>query len=164
LPLAIDDVLTLTLRVEFWCRWDDREHFVTFEESKFHLGVQGKPDPLFRFEHSQDLDRDTPVAHLQVHAHRDETSFLMTRAERKRPRNRRKTDRMGLLSELHFPLGGHRFRPCLEDVLHMVILEFGVKTSDTWRHEITGATPNLGQLHMTLSRQWPRSWKISATR
>ena len=29
-------------------------------------------------------------------------------------------------AELHFPLGGPRFRPCLEDVMEMLIDEFGV--------------------------------------
>jgi hypothetical protein len=106
------------------------------EESKFHLGVAGMPDPPFRFEYERGLDEDIPAAHLQIHAPRDETSFLMTRADKKRPKARRKTDRMGVLSELHFPLGGHRYRPCLEDVLHMIILEFGVQTTRTWRAEL----------------------------
>ncbi|NMO88209.1 hypothetical protein [Actinomycetospora sp. TBRC 11914] len=31
------------------------------------------------------------------------------------------------MSELHLPLGGPRFRPCLEDVLEMLVNEFGVE-------------------------------------
>lgn len=30
------------------------------------------------------------------------------------------------MSELHFPVGGHRFRPSLEDILEMLIDEFGI--------------------------------------
>ena len=36
------------------------------------------------------------------------------------------------MQDLHFPVGGHRFRPALEDVLEMLIDEFGVdKSGDT---------------------------------
>src|SRR5690242_21769004 len=35
-------------------------------------------------------------------------------------------DRIPQVSDLHFPLGGHRFRPCLEDVLEMLLDELGV--------------------------------------
>jgi hypothetical protein len=30
--------------------------------------------------------------------------------------------------DVHFPVGGHRFRPCLEDVLEMMMIEFGIDT------------------------------------
>ena len=34
------------------------------------------------------------------------------------------------LSRFHFPTGGHRFRPCLEDVLEALRQEFKLKVSD----------------------------------
>ena len=37
------------------------------------------------------------------------------------------------LAELHVPLGGPRFRPCLEDVVELLIVEFGVDSGDDWR-------------------------------
>jgi hypothetical protein len=30
------------------------------------------------------------------------------------------------MQDVHFPVGGPRFRPCLEDVLEMLIDEFGI--------------------------------------
>jgi hypothetical protein len=33
------------------------------------------------------------------------------------------------MRELHFPVGGPRFRPCLEDVLEMLVVELGVDCS-----------------------------------
>jgi hypothetical protein len=30
------------------------------------------------------------------------------------------------MADLHFPVGGHRFRPCLEDVLGMLVTELRV--------------------------------------
>jgi hypothetical protein len=50
--------------------------------------------------------------------------------KRKRARRRLKSMERGSsiprLSDLHLPLGGPRFRPCLEDLLQMLIDELGV--------------------------------------
>ncbi|MDQ1286067.1 MAG: hypothetical protein QG663_1493, partial [Thermodesulfobacteriota bacterium] len=40
-------------------------------------------------------------------------------------------------SSVHIPIGGTRFRPCIEDVLQMLISEFGVDRIDqTWREAL----------------------------
>ena len=41
------------------------------------------------------------------------------------------------MSDLHFPVGGTRFRPCLEDVLDMLVRELGVDHADAWRTALT---------------------------
>lgn len=41
------------------------------------------------------------------------------------------------LHMLHFPLGGARFRPCLEDLLEFVIREFGIDTVPGWEDVIS---------------------------
>ena len=40
------------------------------------------------------------------------------------------------VSDLHFPVGGSRFRPCLEDVLDMVVRELGVDHQSDWRNAL----------------------------
>ncbi|WP_454050332.1 hypothetical protein [Cellulomonas sp. Marseille-Q8402] len=40
------------------------------------------------------------------------------------------------MSTLHFPLGGHRFRPAFEDVLEMLVREFGLDTRDGWEDAV----------------------------
>src|SRR5699024_12000607 len=35
--------------------------------------------------------------------------------------------------DLHFPLGGARFRPALEDVLQFLIAQLGVRAEEHWR-------------------------------
>jgi hypothetical protein len=40
------------------------------------------------------------------------------------------------MRELHFPVGGPRFRPCLEDVLELLVVEFGVDCSDEGREAL----------------------------
>jgi hypothetical protein len=44
--------------------------------------------------------------------------------------------RVPQVSDLHFPLGGPRFRPCLEDVLQFLIEEFSIDHEDTAREAI----------------------------
>lgn len=39
-------------------------------------------------------------------------------------------------SSLHFPVGGDRFRPGLEDVLQMAIYEFGIDAQPQWQQAI----------------------------
>lgn len=42
------------------------------------------------------------------------------------------------LSKIHFPMGGARFRPTMEDVLHMIEEEFGAVAGPGWQ-EILGS-------------------------
>ncbi|MFC0247381.1 hypothetical protein ACFFIO_02585 [Citricoccus parietis] len=41
-----------------------------------------------------------------------------------------------MMQELHFPMGGHRFRPALEDVLEMLIDEFGIDNDQNAREAL----------------------------
>ncbi|MBU5422211.1 hypothetical protein KQI48_06000 [Cellulomonas hominis] len=81
-----------------------------------------------------------PAAHLNVHGHRDELVFAMMAAgARLRGRARASDVRRGRVprvATLHFPLGGHRFRPAFEDVLEMLVREFGLDTRDGWREAL----------------------------
>ncbi|MDY5148244.1 hypothetical protein R6G73_05025 [Actinotignum sanguinis] len=46
-----------------------------------------------------------------------------SRRSRRRIKNEARTPR---IADVHFPVGGRRFRPCLEEILLFVIDEFGV--------------------------------------
>lgn len=119
----------LHLRVMFWCCYDVTGKYLTIEKSEFSLGLVRVPDPLFRYEYDRNIRRANrlPAAHLQVHAHRDEATTLMLHANEARPRDRWRRERIARLSEIHFPVGGDRYRPCIEDVLTVAINEFGVR-------------------------------------
>jgi hypothetical protein len=56
----------------------------------------------------------------------------MTFSSKGRPKAHRRKGTVPRLAQLHFPVGGHRFRPCLEDVLQMLIFEFGLDTQPSW--------------------------------
>lgn len=64
---------------------------------------------------------------------------MMAAGHRLRGRTRTSAVRRGRVprvSALHFPLGGHRFRPAFEDVLEMLVREFGLDTRDGWEDAI----------------------------
>ncbi len=129
IPIAINRQVVLRLEVSYRCEWNTTEEYFAVNESSFKVGVEGVNEPILTFDYGREFSDTIPVAHVNVHAHRDELMFAFMSAERGRGKPRGKGMQKGQiprLSKLHIPLGGHRFRPSLEDVLEMLIHEFGV--------------------------------------
>lgn len=120
----------LTLKVEYRCVWDSAGQYLAVDKSKVvvHAGSAASGEPLFRYEYIRNPGRELPGAHVQIHAHRDGIAHVMTLAGRSTRRARRRADAVAVpaMRDLHFPVGGARFRPCLEDVLEMLVCELGV--------------------------------------
>lgn len=85
--------------------------------------------PLFRMDYRADMV-SAPVAHWQFHAERGALTHLLTMAQTHRPKS---VESPHMLSRLHFPVGGERFRPCIEDVIQFVIEELGVDSVTGWK-------------------------------
>lgn len=99
------------------CTWDGSAQYLTLESSKFAvetLGEGTRAQPLFRYEYDRASRPEVPSAHLHVHAHRDELTWMMVLGERGRAKSRNAKGSMPILSELHFPLGGHPSAPVLK--------------------------------------------------
>lgn len=133
IELTIASHLALELKPSFYCIWDHRETYLAVEKAKTEVRPAGREPPLFRYEYVRNMQSVLPCAHLQVHAHRDEFVYqLMRGGKGRRPKRRSQVldqpnpGSYPVLANVHFPLGGHRFRPCLEDVLQLLIEEFGV--------------------------------------
>lgn len=116
------------LTVAFHCSLDGVGRYLAVDDAKIKVYAQGDKQPLFRYEYDRDAVPDMPAAHMQFHAHRDAFAYVMNRAGEASPRGKRRArlNQVARIEDLHFPVGGHRFRPCLEDVLEMLALEFGV--------------------------------------
>lgn len=149
-PLTVDGATLLTLKVKYFCTWDGHEQFLAVERSdvKVFAGDVATGEPLFRYEYVRKPGRDHPGAHIQVHAHRDAIAHVMGNVGRSTTRARRRAheDDPPRMSDLHFPVGGPRFRPCLEDVLEMLVCELGGRlhaggTGDLARGACRLATP-----------------------
>jgi hypothetical protein len=140
ISIRIKDHIRLELTVLIWCSWDRTKEYLAVDESKVSVRMAGKAEPLFRWEYIRTPDSNLPSAHFHVHAHRDEAVYLLMCSEGNRRVDERAAQldaskpRIPQVSDLHLPLGGPRFRPCLEDVLQFLIEE----GRRTWRRLQTG--------------------------
>ena len=96
------------------------------------VGLFLDPDMNKELLHS-DYERDKadgyPEAHLQIDAASPHWTELLTSC--KSP-----SDQKRLLSHLHLPVGGRRFRPTLEDILEFVLCERLVQGRPGWLEAI----------------------------
>ncbi|MEV6409822.1 hypothetical protein AB0M58_44180 [Streptomyces bobili] len=104
----------LWMDVSFQLRLDaEREHLMVH---KSFVGVFGSKDAkhgLFHYDYERDKADGYPDAHLQVYG---ESALFSALNDPKRDAGRS-------LAQLHFPVGGKRFRPCLEDVIEFLVVE-----------------------------------------
>lgn len=137
IPLCDGDNVLLTLLLEYKCSWDTGGRYLRVESSSCAVyPLDRTREPLLRYEYEREPQGRVPCAHLQVHAHRDAFTHLLgwggPHSKRARRREERGLTRTPSVSEFHFPLGGPRFRPALEDVLDVLAEEFGLETGSRW--------------------------------
>lgn len=89
------------------------------QESSFQIEVYGKP--AIRFEYDREKTA-VPSAHIHVHG----TGGLLSPGLMRNGRSGR--GRKGDWQDLHLPVGGHRFRPSMEDFLFFVTKECGFRS------------------------------------
>lgn len=131
--LSVDKRKFLRLKVSYECKTSPRHSYMLVEKSAFVLLPAKGSEPLARLEYLRHPRSDVPCCHLQVHAHRDDWTFAMTRngvgSGRRSVATRASAERAPQLSDVHFPVGGPRLRPTLEDFLEMIIHDLGVDHS-----------------------------------
>ncbi len=107
----------LELKVEFEVMLDPDESNLSVHESAFGLWIQpgqpekkkptrGKPRPVFRIEYDRDASRK-PAAHVHLHAESSDWGWIYGKAGLPMQR----------VQQIHFPVGGRRYRPSVEDLL-----------------------------------------------
>jgi hypothetical protein len=114
------------LHIDFWCTWDSAGTFLAVDKSTIKLSALLDRNPIFRFEYQRQAHR-TPSAHIQVHGHRGALSHLLSRAGHENPHS---------MEALHLPVGGARFRPCIEDVLQFLIDDCLFDAQPGWREYV----------------------------
>lgn len=105
---------------------DDESGRLTVTKSKIALRAHDGDgaDDIFSYEYGLDPDDEYPEAHLHVAG---ESPLLDELCDQ--------TGTSTRLRDLHFPVGGRRFRPSLEDVIEMLVTEGFVKARDGW-HDV----------------------------
>lgn len=80
---------------------------------------------LFHYDYDRDPEHEYPLAHLQVNGQCPALDEL-----------NRRTEGDAALERLHFPVGGKRYRPSLEDVVEFLVIEGFVRAKDGWRDAV----------------------------
>ena len=127
-PVYVNDAHLANLAVALYLDMDRTGRYLKTLASS--IGVYSVLDrmPLVRLEYLADM-HSAPIAHWQFHAERGAFSHLLARAHADRPKLVAKPHD---LSSLHLPVGGERFRPCLEDVLEFLVRDCGADHLDGW--------------------------------
>lgn len=136
-PLRVDGRVVLRLEYSYRCTCDNPAHELQIDESSVMLRVENDPTPLMHYDYVRNVRGSIPAAHINIHASNDEaTKAMLACGGKAQGRNRRKdfVERgvFPTFSVLHFPVGGDRMRPGIEDVLQMARYEFGIDMESGW--------------------------------
>ncbi len=113
------------LEFNFDLEMDSSGHFPAVVSSRVHVLTHATNRPVLRYEYIRDSNK-SPHAHWQVHGQSTELGRLLSRRKRK----------ADSLEKIHLPVGGPRFRPGLEDVLQMLVVDVGVDARPGWQRVI----------------------------
>lgn len=102
---------------------DSFSRYLAVEHSSFALKAKLDRAPIIRWEYDREA-RSKPSSHVQITAHRGALSHILSRLNHDTPHS---------IESLHLPMGGERFRPCLEDIVEFLIRDCGFPGSEGWR-------------------------------
>jgi hypothetical protein len=128
IPLHLNGVEFGSLGFGYQLGLDRSGNYLKAVKSKFAVYSALVRRPLLRLEYQAKM-MTAPIAHWQVHAENGAFSHLLTHASTHRPNRVRRPHE---LSSLHLPVGGERYRPCLEDLLEFLIVDCGVDALTGW--------------------------------
>ncbi len=101
---------------------DDSETFLTTSKSTYTLQEDDDTGAILTYDFVREPPNEFPEAHIHVHGESDVLSRMLLAGGRDRSKP----------ADLHLPVGGRRFRPCLEDLIEFCILERLVTPRDGW--------------------------------
>lgn len=111
---------------------DSAAKYLAVRSSAYKVVDAESRRPLFRYEYVRD-SREIPASHIHQHDEHLMLTDLHQKAGKRKP---------GSVWAMHFPTGGARFRPCLEDVLQFLITEFNLDTEPNWESALEQGREN----------------------
>ena len=148
IPLTISQAPARCFLYAAWTLDIDSESGrLTVTKSKFALrnDNEREADDIFRYEYGTDPDDEYPEAHLHVAG---DSPLLQELCER--------TGTNKHLGDLHFPVGGRRFRPSIEDIVEMLITEGFVAARGEWKQVVAASRQDFLKRQLRLAvRQDP---------
>lgn len=126
LPLFIDGRRVAHWKLSMLVDLDSAGQHLKVMKSNFSVTAEVDATPLVRYEFD-DAMRTAPVAHWQFHGERGAFSHLLGQAQ-----FAGKNVKPHSLSSVHFPVGGGRMRPGVDDLLEFLVREFGFDACPAW--------------------------------
>lgn len=129
IPLTLGTAANCYLHVIHTLTLDETGEYLQATKSSYGVYV-GSPsldeaDLLVRYDYEREPTHAYPDAHMQVRGESSAVAYLNKRLEQSKT-----------LEKLHFPVGGRRYRPALEDIVEFLIAENYVAHRDDWRDTI----------------------------
>ena len=102
---------------------DESGEFLATNKSTYTLSEIGSDKPIVTYDYTRDPPNEYPEAHFHLHGESDTIRSMLSRCGRESDKP----------SDLHFPVGGRRLRPCLEDLIEFCVLERLVTPRQGWQ-------------------------------
>ncbi|MFX1822186.1 hypothetical protein PV768_20635 [Pseudarthrobacter sp. CC4] len=140
LVLTVSGNPVFRLTVRYHCELNQANTYLAVESSAFAIHHHLTTEPIVRYDFIRSPKSSVPSAHINMHTVSEALTRAMEDAGKNRRADRRRLDTAAGTSmrpsQLHLPLGGPRFRPALEDVLEMLVVEFAIDRSVEWRSSL----------------------------
>ena len=123
IPLTVSkSPARLHLRVLHTLVLDDSGEFLTAERSTYILGASDAEATVFAYDYVREPPNDYPEAHLHLYGECEALRAMLDLCglDKRQP------------ADLHLPVGGRRFRPCLADIIEFCIVERLVTPRKGW--------------------------------
>lgn len=130
LALGGDDVVLAHWTFAIFAELSD-DGFLKFDQARISLTPEFEEAPIVRLEY-ESRTTGPPVSHWQFHGERGSLSFILALTHTS---GRHRAVPMSL-SALHFPTGGRRLRPGIEDFVQFLIQECGFDARPGWRRAV----------------------------
>ena len=112
--------------VRFHTSLSSDESSLSVKSSKFELRVGTAPGVRFEYERE---NRTAPTAHI----HHSGVAGLLSPALMKNFSGVKNPRKKGRIEDIHFPIGGRRFRVSLEDYFFFLFMECGFRSRPGWK-------------------------------
>ncbi len=124
----------LGLMVAYVLELDPEQVYLSVSKSQYGLYLIEDPEPrlLVHWDYEREPNHQYPAAHIQVNG--DSSGFERAIDLARSRLGNDCPDRP--LRDLHFPVGGRRYRPSLEDVIEFLILENLVEFRENWKDTV----------------------------
>ena len=161
IPLNSDGETVAGLSFRFQCSCRNENSWLQIDKSVIMITVEPEHMPLFHYDYNRERTSETLGAHINIFGSNDAaTRIMLSCGKGLRSKNRRKKyindGAFPTFSTLHFPVGGDRFRPGLEDMLQMAVYEFHIDVTDEWEKPLNYSRTEYRERQLkALVREYP---------